>query len=61
MIYNATNGDRWTRNNNWLTSANYCTWNLKIFEGCIIGVSCNADGEVTGLDSEANKVEGTLP
>jgi len=50
-FYFATNGDRWKRNDKWLTPANHCTW---------YGVDCNTDDEVTKLDLYNNNVDGTL-
>ena len=52
-LYFATNGDRWYRNDNWLTSVNHCTWY------CV--EECNADDEVTKLYLRNNNVDGTLP
>ena len=43
-LYNATNGDKWTRNTGWLNGSSYCGWN---WNGN--GVTCDRSGNVVNL------------
>ena len=51
-IYEATNGDNWNRNDNWLTDAPLGSW---------YGVTANLDGAVTGFKARSNNLEGEIP
>ncbi len=51
-IYNALGGSTWKKSDNWLTSCDPCDW---------LGVTCNAEGRVIGLDLSNNGLSGTLP
>ena len=51
-LYNATNGDGWTDNANWLTDAPLGEW---------YGVTTNAEGRVTHLALAWNKLDGQMP
>ena len=51
-LYNATNGDNWTSNDNWLTAAPLSDWH---------GVTTNDDGRVTKLELEGNGLTGVIP
>lgn len=51
-LYNATNGDSWTNNTNWCTSAPINTW---------YGVKCDSQGNIIGIDLAKNNLVGTLP
>ena len=51
-LYNAADGGNWTERDNWLTGAPLSAWH---------GVVTNDQGQVTGLDLEANNLKGTLP
>jgi len=51
-IYEATNGPKWLRNDNWLTDAPLNEW---------YGVWTNAEGQVTGLDLARNFLQGQIP
>ena len=51
-FYEATNGDRWERNDNWLTDAPLVDW---------YGAFLNHDGVVDGLNLESNNLEGEIP
>ncbi len=52
-FYNATNGDNWTYNTNWLVPGQaISTWH---------GVFTNAGGEVTSLVLIDNNLTGTIP
>ena len=50
-LYNATGGENWANNENWLSDEPLGTWN---------GVSVS-DGRVTGLNLGANQLTGTIP
>ena len=50
-LYNATDGDNWAYNDNWLSDEPLSTW---------YGVTVS-DGRVTGLDFEGNQLIGTIP
>ena len=51
-LYNATDGDRWNDNTNWLSSAPIGQW---------YGVMTDSDGRVTSLKLHENDLSGTLP
>ena len=51
-LYNATNGDNWKRNRNWLSDTHVSEW---------YGVTTDADGRVVRLSLSANNLSGTLP
>ena len=51
-LYNATGGDNWTDNTNWLSDRPLGEWH---------GVSTNAQGRVDTLDLEDNHLWGTIP
>ena len=51
-FYEATNGDNWNRNDNWLTDAPLGSW---------YGVTANHDGVVTHLDASSGNLEGEIP
>ena len=50
-LYNATDGENWTNNTNWLSNNDISTWH---------GVSVS-DGKVTGLDLNQNNLTGMIP
>ena len=50
-LYNATNGDEWHDNDNWLSDQPLAAW---------YGVDVDAEGKVTELDLWYNKLKGTL-
>ena len=51
-LYNATDGDNWRDNANWLSDAPLGDWR---------GVTTDADGRVTGIELWLNKLNGPLP
>ena len=51
-LYNDTDGDNWTDNENWLTDEPLDTW---------YGVTTNEDGEVWLLDLKDNNLSGRIP
>ena len=51
-LYNATDGDNWEENGNWLSNAPLDQW---------YGVSTKDAGRVTGLDLRGNNLIGELP
>ncbi|MYC19244.1 MAG: hypothetical protein F4X67_11660 [Gemmatimonadales bacterium] len=51
-LYEATGGERWTHDDNWLTGRPLDTW---------YGVGVDADGRVTDLHLDFNGLEGPLP
>ena len=51
-IYEATNGPKWLRNDNWLTDAPLNQW---------YGVQVDRTGQVTGLDLAYNFLQGQIP
>ena len=52
-LYNATDGDNWTNNTNWLVPGQaLSSW---------FGVTANAGGEVTSLSLFSNNLTGTIP
>ena len=51
-LYNATDGDNWRNNTNWLSDEPIGTW---------YGVTTNTDGRVTGLGLQSNTLKGSLP
>ncbi|MYG16281.1 MAG: hypothetical protein F4207_07630, partial [Gemmatimonadetes bacterium] len=52
ILYQATNGDEWTNNENWLSDRPLNTW---------YGVRTNSDGEVVRLELSRNNLQGTIP
>ena len=51
-LYNATDGDNWTNNTNWLSDEPLSNWH---------GVTTDADGRVTKLDLTGNRLSGRMP
>ena len=51
-LYNATSGDNWLENANWLTSGALSTW---------YGVTTNSQGRITELNLTHNQLKGKLP
>ena len=51
-LYNATGGDKWTNNTNWLTSRALSTWD---------GVITDSHGRITELNLTSNQLKGELP
>ena len=51
-LYNATDGDNWTNNTNWLSDWALGEWH---------GVTTNDDGQVTRLDLDENQLSGSIP
>ena len=51
-LYNATGGDGWNRNDNWLTDRPLSEWH---------GVETDAEGRVAGLALPLNNLRGPLP
>ncbi len=51
-LYNATDGEHWVNNKNWLSEAPLGAW---------YGVYTNAQGQVTGLNLAKNGLAGELP
>ena len=51
-LYNATNGDNWRRNTNWLSNRPLGEW---------FGVTTDANGRVTHLDLDSNRLSGSIP
>ena len=52
-IFESTNGDAWSQQENWLTTENICEW---------YGVSCASDGvSIEVLDLSGNGLAGSLP
>ena len=51
-LYMATDGDKWTRKDNWLTDAPLGDW---------YGVTTDSQGRVTRLSLEGNNLVGTIP
>ena len=52
LLYNSTNGQEWTNNDNWLGEAPLDRW---------YGVTTDEDGRVTALDLSDNNLAGELP
>ena len=50
-LYNSTNGDEWSNNENWLSDTPIPTWH---------GVESDANGKVTALNLRQNNLNGTL-
>ncbi|HEY5668429.1 MAG TPA: hypothetical protein VIS10_00445, partial [Anaerolineales bacterium] len=50
-LYNSTNGDFWTNNTGWNTSAPHCGW---------YGVTCDGSGNVTQLVLSSNNLSGPI-
>ena len=51
-LYNATGGDNWTNNTNWMTSGALSTW---------YGVTTDSQGRITELNLTRNQLKGELP
>ena len=51
-LYNATDGDNWTNNTNWLSDEPLGNWH---------GVTTDANGRVTGLSLGRNALTGAIP
>ena len=51
-LYNATDGDNWTNNSNWLSDEPLSHWR---------GVETDDSGRVTDLDLPANELSGEIP
>ena len=51
-LYNGTNGDNWTRNDNWLTEAPLSEWH---------GVRTDGDGRVQELNLANNNLTASIP
>ena len=51
-LYEATNGDNWTNNTNWLSNRPLGEWH---------GVTTDASGRVTRLDLRENRLSGSIP
>ena len=51
-LYNATDGDNWKNNTNWLSDRPLGEWH---------GVTTNDDGRVTGLELYNNQLSGAIP
>ena len=51
-LYEATGGDDWTQNDNWLSAAPIGQW---------YGVSVGADGRVVGIRLPSNNLSGPIP
>ena len=51
-LYEATNGDNWNRNDNWLTDAPLGNW---------FGITANRDGVVVEFEVDENNLEGEMP
>ena len=51
-FYNATNGDSWDDNTNWLSDQPLATWH---------GISINSNGRVQGISLSENGLQGILP
>ena len=51
-FYEATDGENWTNNHNWLTNAPLSSWQ---------GVHVGSDGQVTQLDLGFNGLRGSIP
>ena len=52
ILYEATGGDDWTDNTNWLSDADLDDW---------YGVDTDRDGRVTRLSLQENRLTGTIP
>ena len=50
-FYQATNGDGWVANTNWLIETDVCSW---------FGVTCDSNGRVTQLSMWSNNIDGPL-
>eukprot|EP00985_Skeletonema_marinoi_P001301 scaffold517_cov140-Skeletonema_marinoi.AAC.14 len=52
-IYNATDGQYWTNNDGWMDeTVDHCQW---------YGISCDDEGQVTGIDLRDNNLAGQFP
>lgn len=52
VLYNATDGDNWTDNTNWLSDEPVWNW---------YGINTNAEGYVNGIFLDQNNLSGSLP
>ena len=52
QLYNATGGDNWLENINWLTSRALSTW---------YGITTDSQGRITELNLTSNQLKGELP
>ena len=50
-LYDATNGDDWDDNTNWLSDESICEW---------YGVRCNSEGRVDRIGLYYNSLQGTI-
>ena len=48
----AMNGDRWNVNDGWTTDSEVCTW---------VGITCDADKKVIGVELGENTMLGSVP
>ena len=55
-LYNATDGDNWTNNDNWLSDAPLDEW-----YGVFTGVTPAGNVQLTGLDLAENRLSGEIP
>ena len=51
-LYNATDGENWSANKNWLSDGHVLQW---------YGVAVGSDGRVTGLYLSTNRLSGEIP
>lgn len=52
-IYEATNGQNWTRNDGWMSNeTDHCKWH---------GITCNYENSVTRIELNGNNLVGQLP
>lgn len=51
-FYNATNGQKWTNKDKWMSGADPCTW---------YGVSCTSTKDISTLSLNSNNLNGTIP
>jgi hypothetical protein len=56
-FFYSTDGDNWTRSDQWLSSANECLW----FTSTGPGLQCNAAGMYTSLEINFNNLNGSIP
>jgi len=52
LFYFATDGENWTLNSGWLSTAHECEWE---------GVACTVDKIITRMNLDGNALAGTLP
>jgi hypothetical protein len=55
-LYYSTSGDKWRRNDGWLTEENECLWYTRSLLS-----PCNSLGEYTHLNLPSNSLAGSLP